>query len=530
MPKYDLSILIPARNEMFLARTIQDILEHKEGKTEVIAVLDGQWAEPGIPDHPDVTVVYLSESIGQRAATNLACRLSDAKYVAKSDAHVSFSQGFDVELMKTMEGHDDWTIVPTMRNLHAFNWVCEKGHTRYQGPSGNCKECGKPTTRDVVWIAKESPQSNSFRFDHTLHFQYFNDYAKRDEFKRGVNGDTEMNYTMSLQGSFFMLTRDKYWELNICDEAHGSWGQQGVEVACKTWLSGGEVVVDRRAYYAHMFRTQGGDFGFPYPLSGQDVEKARKHSRDLWLNGGFKGKYDLQWLIDKFSPVPDWEASKQPGSRAIVFFTDNQLPLKIAKPVQAKLREISQELGIPIVSSSLKPMDKMGKNIHIKAKRGYLTMFKQILAALEATDAEIIFMAEHDVMYPKEHFQFTPQDRDTFYYDQNWLKYHLDDGTILHWDADQVSGLCAYREKLIEYYQWRIATYDEKTFDRKFEPGSGIKSMSWWADVPHIDIRHDRNLTYNKRGLEHFRDKSTAKNFKEVKPEEVPYWNLSSIL
>ena len=34
----DLSILIPARNEMFLRRTIEDILEHMEGDTEIIAV------------------------------------------------------------------------------------------------------------------------------------------------------------------------------------------------------------------------------------------------------------------------------------------------------------------------------------------------------------------------------------------------------------------------------------------------------------------------------------------------------------
>jgi len=39
MNKYDLSILIPARNEMFLARTIEDILKNSEGKTEVIFVL-----------------------------------------------------------------------------------------------------------------------------------------------------------------------------------------------------------------------------------------------------------------------------------------------------------------------------------------------------------------------------------------------------------------------------------------------------------------------------------------------------------
>jgi len=46
----DLTILIPARNEIFLLNTIQDILQHIEGDTEIIAVLDGAWADPPIPD------------------------------------------------------------------------------------------------------------------------------------------------------------------------------------------------------------------------------------------------------------------------------------------------------------------------------------------------------------------------------------------------------------------------------------------------------------------------------------------------
>lgn len=44
MSAQDISILIPARNEMFLARTIEDILANIEADTEVIVVLDGQWA------------------------------------------------------------------------------------------------------------------------------------------------------------------------------------------------------------------------------------------------------------------------------------------------------------------------------------------------------------------------------------------------------------------------------------------------------------------------------------------------------
>ena len=117
----DLSILIPARNEMFLKNTIEDALKNIEADTEVIAVLDGAWADPPIPQHDRVNIIYVPESIGQRAATNLACKLSKAKYVAKCDAHCSFDKGFD---RKMLEGFkkvgDNVTVVPIMRNLWAF--------------------------------------------------------------------------------------------------------------------------------------------------------------------------------------------------------------------------------------------------------------------------------------------------------------------------------------------------------------------------------------------------------------------------
>ena len=76
-----LSILIPARREMFLKQTIENILENIEDETEIIAVLDGELADPAVVQHERVKILYVPESIGQRAATNQACRLSKAKYV-----------------------------------------------------------------------------------------------------------------------------------------------------------------------------------------------------------------------------------------------------------------------------------------------------------------------------------------------------------------------------------------------------------------------------------------------------------------
>lgn len=304
---YDLSILIPARNEMFLARTIEDILEHKEGNTQIIVGLDGQWANPVIKDHKDVVIVHYSESIGQRAITNQCALLSRAKYIMKCDAHCSFDQGFDVKLMDGMQ--DDWTVVPTMRNLWAFDWKCMKcGKKWYQGPTPtSCPNCDNTTDfkRKMIWKGKENPQSNSYCFDSEPHFQYFREYTKRPEYLEALK--TGFTETMSLQGSCFMMTREKYWELNICDEDFGSWGNQGIEVALKTWLSGGKCIVNHNTWYAHMFRTQGGDFGFPYPNPGSQVQQTKGKVKDMfWNNKWSKQKYPVSWLLERFWPVPGW--------------------------------------------------------------------------------------------------------------------------------------------------------------------------------------------------------------------------------
>lgn len=304
-----LSILIPARNEMFLAKTIEDILKNIEADTDIIATLDGEWAD--IPQNNRVNVICLSKSVGQRAATNIGCKLSRAKYVMKVDAHCSFDRGFDRKMIEAFKvSGDNVTMVPTMRNLWAYDWKCYKcGWKKYQGQTPEkCPQCGetKEIRRKMLWIGKERPQSNSYSFDSEPHFQYFNDYTKRDEYKKDL-AETGLTESMSLQGSCFMLTREKYWELNICDEEMGNWGNQGIETACKTWLSGGRVLVNHNTWYAHMFRTQGGDFGFPYELKGNDVARTKRNIKKLF----WESKWDEQikpvsWLVEKFWPVPGW--------------------------------------------------------------------------------------------------------------------------------------------------------------------------------------------------------------------------------
>jgi len=515
----ELSVLIPARNEIFLARTIADILEHSEAETEVIAALDGCWAEPPIPVNERVTVLHFPESIGQRAATNAAARVARGKCVMKVDAHCAFEQGFDRKMIELME--PDITMAPVMRNLHAFDWACKNGHRRYQGPSGPCMICGESTEREVVWIAKPSPQSTAYRFDRTMHFQYWPELKKRQA------GD--LVETMSLQGSCFMMTRKRYFELNICDESWGSWGQQGVEVAVKSWLSGGRVLINKRTWYAHLFRTQGSDFSFPYPITGSQVDHARRKSREvLQADQWDRAVHPFEWLLEKFRPVPDWHSGPE---KAIIYYTCNTHEPRIDE----KCREQLLKAGLPIICVSLNKELNFGDvRIRMDGERGPVMMHRQILRGLEECKAEVAFLCESDVLYHPSHFEFTPKRSEVFYYDTNVWKVRWPDGHAVWTDnLQQVSGICANRNLLFDFYTKRMRQIEEQGFNGHYEPpgkpsiygyhkGGKYGTENYQASAPNVCIRHNGNLTKSKWAVEDFRDARYAKGWQEA--EEVPGW------
>lgn len=565
----DLTVVIPSRNEMFLSRTVSSVLNAITSDTHIIIVCDGNWPDPPIEDHPRVHTIHHATSIGQRAATNEGVLLAQSRYVLKLDAHCDMARGFDTVLMADMQ--PDWTVVPLMRNLHIHDWLCPDGHRRYQGPSGPCTQCGKPTERDIVWVSKPSPKSTSYCFDETPHFQYFRDFSKRPE------GRGELTETMSLQGSCFMMERDRYLALDVCDEEFGSWGSQGIEVAVKSWLSGGRVLVNHKTFYSHCFRTQGGDFGFPYPLSGNQVERARRRAKDLFFMDAWPGQVrPLSWLLDKFWPVPGWsdesraavmEAGvtwenkrraveapaiipERPPTKGLIYYSDNRPDPDLLAACQRQLDRARGQL--PVVSVSLLPLHWSSNHVHpivIGKQRGIRTMFEQILLALETSTAEVVFFCEHDLLYSQTHFEFTPERQDAYYYNTHTWKVDSLTGQALYYTTKQTSGLCGYRQLLLDHYRARLAKMAQNVLDLTargepvkndgfsrhmgFEPGChqpprGVDSypaLTWTSPQPNIDIRHQHNLTSSRWSQSEFRDPKSCLGW--TLSDQVPGWGVT---
>jgi hypothetical protein len=573
----DLTVVIPARNEEWLARTVADVAAAIRGRTEIIAVLDGGWIAPPLTQHGVVSVIRTPEAIGQRAATNLGIRLARGKLVMKLDGHCSVQDGFDLPLIAAAKALGPSVCqVPAQYNLHVFDWVCPDGHRRYQGPTpkSGCDfqakvpgpKCGLPMTRDVVWQRRRSRLTTAWRFDSELHFQYWTDWGK-------AHKDEQVHDIMTCLGACWVVDRQRFIELGMLDESHGSWGQMGTEIACKYWLSGGRLVVNKGSWFAHLFRTQGGDFGFPYPLSGDAQRKAREHSQSMWRGEAAKwphARRNLRWMLDRFWPVPGWteeqrhelgesrdvdgrgaddtaglEGAQQgwpsPGPRSseatagIVFYTDGRAPREVLGAALGQVRRASEGQVAQIVRVGLErepASHEWVDRLVVGLDRGPEAMFQQILTGLIALDTDIAFMAEHDGLYHESHFFWRPPSADAYYYDVNWWKVDLATGKAITYQAKQVSGLAADRQLLIRHYSRRLELVRSGGFTRRmgFEPGShrraervdDVSALEWRAEGPSLDIRHGSNYTATRWSREGFRSQSSCRGWAEA--PSAPGW------
>jgi glycosyltransferase involved in cell wall biosynthesis len=273
-----LSVIIPAKNEPYLDKTIDSCLGMAEGEVEVIAVLDGYWPEVPIRDRKGLTLVHHTEGIGQRPAINEAARLARGKFLMKLDAHCILDKGYDVKL--TADCEYDWTVIPRRLGVIEDGWKPRKTNIDYMRLTSLEEDMG---LRAVKWDGHEH------------------------------NGEL-IDDVMTCQGSGWFLHRDRFWELGGLDEAHGHWGAMGCEVGCKAWLSGGRLVVNKKTWYAHWQRGRkhsGNEIkkdNRHYHLPRETVRFAHRYAKDLWFNNKWPlQKHKFKWLIEKFAPVPGWE-------------------------------------------------------------------------------------------------------------------------------------------------------------------------------------------------------------------------------
>lgn len=222
--------------------------------------------------------------------------------------------------------------------------------------------------------------------------------------------------------------------------------------------------------------------------------------------------------------------------KGILYYTDNRL----GEPILSKVQETIAASGLPIVSVSLKPI-KFGNNIVLNLEPGIETMYKQILAGLQASQADVIFFCEHDVLYPLDHFDFEPEKDDIYYYNAHvWRWDYPKDRLITYERLLSQSGLCAKRKLLLKHYIFRQMIIDKYGWTNKYGYEPGLKKIrrggisdedfdTWYSSTPMIDIRHNKTLTPRKCKLTSFKHPPDLSTWKEVNLDHITNWKLREI-
>lgn len=91
----------------------------------------------------------------------------------------------------------------------------------------------------------------------------------------------------------------------MCEIGYGSFSQEPQEIGLKTWLGGGEVKVNKKTWYAHLHK--GKRYGRMYSISQREIVRGHDWAARHWMNNEEPHMvHKMEWLIEKFWPVPTW--------------------------------------------------------------------------------------------------------------------------------------------------------------------------------------------------------------------------------
>lgn len=283
-----LSVIIPARNEALLIPTIESVFKNAKGEVEVVAVLEGYYPEgwqETVAKYPNLHTIHHSEAQGMRKSINdgVASAISrGTKYIAKFDAHCCFGEGFD-EILKA-DCDKDWIVVPRRKRLDPDTFAPRTDGRpdidyHYLSFPDNPQDFGGPGLNGKVWEQRARERFGKPEYD--------------------------IDDEMSSQGSGWFMHAEYFTRMGFMDaESYGQFWSEFQELGLSCWLSGGQVKVNKKTFYAHWHK---GSAGRGYNLPKEWLNKGATFTK-RWLFNEASSKQTLpfKFIIERFSPVPSW--------------------------------------------------------------------------------------------------------------------------------------------------------------------------------------------------------------------------------
>lgn len=257
-----LSIIIPCYNDKDIQKTVDDIRAKAKDSIEIIVVLDGTHQEV-----LNAVVLENTKQLGMRASINKGVKYSKGKWLMKCDAHCIFDKDFDVKVLSNIE--KNWIVIPRRYKLDTEKWeVMDEPSVDYEKLYiDNPDKIG-----GVEWKSRQKERAGIL-----------------------------IDETMVFQGSCWFMSR-KHWDFlgGLQEEGYGTFTQEPIEIALKTWLGGGRVMVNKNTWYAHKHRKFGRT---TINLTGsEEIKNGNRYSKDFWLNNRWENRlHDLKWLMNRFN-------------------------------------------------------------------------------------------------------------------------------------------------------------------------------------------------------------------------------------
>ena len=262
----DVSIIIPSRNESFLNKTLNSIIENAGSDYEVIVVLE-EGKPDDLIDHERIRYLHNPEAVGMRVAINQGAKEAKGKYLMKCDAHCAFGKEFDLRMIEDCK--ENWVMVPRRYGVDKRNW------TRDKSKIYEFQYITRPDDPRYVFKGADWPEY-------------------------GVRANKKLVAIMTTQGSCWFMHKSWFEKIGgLDDKGYGSMGREAQEISLKTWGNGGKLILTRRTWYAHK-KKRVVERGYKRIPRTQ----AREH-----LIETYKDSDELKQLVKRFAPVPGWHTS-----------------------------------------------------------------------------------------------------------------------------------------------------------------------------------------------------------------------------
>ena len=260
-----LSVVIPSYKDPLLINTMESLLSSSELglELEIIAVLDGYWPHFPLLEDPHIRYVHLGANRGMRGAINAGVQVARGEFIARSDEHCMFAQGWDKAM--TDACRPDWIMTSRRYFLDPVKWAVmeDMGFVDYE-----------------KLVIQENKKFTGQR------------WRNRDKARRKYTIDE----TMAMQGSVWLMPR-QWWKDVIGElqtEGYGPLYQDSHEMIFKTWQAGGKMVLHKGTWFAHKHRSFSRTHNDGTVENPANKEAGWKYGLDTWREY-YENEVMLKW-------------------------------------------------------------------------------------------------------------------------------------------------------------------------------------------------------------------------------------------